>query len=749
MSDIKKTILLEVDIDNSDAERRMAQLTQEIDKLKTANKENTKETQAQRIEVEKNNVAIKSAQQEYNNLKSTLVSNTNAAKANKGSYTELYNQWKAAEAQLKNMAGAFKTNENGVIELTQEYHDQSKAVDDLKKNLLLFNAGISQGNLNVGNYGNTLEGMRMQLQQMRADLEKVEVGSQAFTELKNKIDDTSTSIQIAEGKIDTLGGKIAKNKIKDNFNDLQSSAMAATAAIGVLSLGMGTESKAGETLRQITIGLTIAQAALTIKQSQADVQATLLTIKTKALAAAQWALNNAVAAFSIVGAIGLVAAIIKITKAQRTQNEETQIALDQQAKWAAQRDAEIQKELKNQEKIFEGFSKANQRRAEINLAESKGIDQTKERISLLQDEIDSYQTAIDANANLDKANKELGAFNKLLNKDEIAALKELIFNRQIELNQLATRRKELTDKDLKKTEEELLKARESSQESIEPITELYYRQNLVIDKLSLAIKTLYGEDVLGGLMEYNGLLQEEETALKGVEQVKKNLQEINDKEDADRDARLKKQQEQIDLTVSAAKQMGEALGNVLTDSEDRVKDFNKQILLITIKALKNQLEIAMAAGVLKELASKGFAGIVTGAILSGVMEAAFGVAINSIEGFATGGKIKGGTPINRANGDNVLITAKTGEVIMNETQQRKLQSVAGRDVFTKLGIPGFDTGGVIGNGINTTVNNALSLAEMRSLNSMLRNQPAPVIVYSEFENFKQRVEFAERAGSLV
>jgi len=106
MSDIKKTILLEVDIDNSDAERRMAQLTQEIDKLKTANKENTKETQAQRIEVEKNNVAIKSAQQEYNNLKSTLVSNTNAAKANKGSYTELYNQWKAAEAQLKNMAGA-------------------------------------------------------------------------------------------------------------------------------------------------------------------------------------------------------------------------------------------------------------------------------------------------------------------------------------------------------------------------------------------------------------------------------------------------------------------------------------------------------------------------------------------------------------------------------------------------------------------------------------------------------------------
>ena len=80
----------------------------------------------------------------------------------------------------------------------------------------------------------------------------------------------------------------------------------------------------------------------------------------------------------------------------------------------------------------------------------------------------------------------------------------------------------------------------------------------------------------------------------------------------------------------------------------------------------------MAAGVLKELASKGFAGVVTGAILAGLMEAAFGVAINSIEGFATSGKVTGGTPIRRSNGDDVLITAKKGEVIMNETHQMQL-----------------------------------------------------------------------------
>ena len=288
MTDFKKTIFLEIDIDNSDAERRMAQLTQDIDKLKEANKSNTKETQAQRIEFEKNNVAIKSAQQEYNNLKTTLVNNTNAAKANKGSYTELYNQWKAAEAQLKNMAGAFKTNENGITELTQEYHDQSKAVDDLKKNLLLFNAGISQGNLNVGNYGNTLEGMRNQLQQMRLDLEKLEVGSVAFTEMKEKIDDTVVSIGQAEGAIDSAGNRIAKNKLKDGFNDAQGAAQALTGTIGLLSLAMGTDSKAGETLRKITIGVTIAQTALTLAKSKDDVIGTAILIKDKALAAGKY-----------------------------------------------------------------------------------------------------------------------------------------------------------------------------------------------------------------------------------------------------------------------------------------------------------------------------------------------------------------------------------------------------------------------------------------------------------------------------
>ena len=744
MSDFKKTILLEIDIDNSDAERRMAQLTQEIDKLKTANKENTKETQAQRVEVEKNNVAIKSAQQEYNNLKSSLVSNTNAAKANKGSYTELYNQWKAAEAQLKNMAGAFKTNDQGITELTQEYHEQSKAVDDLKKNLLLFNAGISQGNLNVGNYGNTLEGMRMQLQQMRADLEKVEVGSVAFVDLKNKIDETSTSLQQAEGKIDSMGEKVAKNKIKDNFNDLQSSAMAATAAIGVLSLSMGTDTKAGEVLRKITIGLTLAQTALTIAKSKDDIIGSALLIKNKALAASQWLYTTAVGASTgalkafrtallTTGIGAVIAGLVILIQRLRTSKDATDEAAEAQKGYN-----ERMKEAKEREDLFAdalaGQNTALKRKIELRKAEGASAEEIlKLNKDLLKDEQAGIELALKSNITDEKKVQLQERLLEITN--DLKILDAEYYKQQVEIQ--------------KKKDEQALKDRQSTTESIELITEPINRQKELIEQFRPLLTYLYGKDVVDGALAYNDALESQEDALKGVEQAKKNLADIQLREDAERDARLAKQQEQLDMTVNVAKQMGAALADVLTDSEDRVKDFNKQILLMSIKALKNQIQLAMAEGILKELAAKGFAGIVTGAILAGLMEAAFGVAINSIEGFATGGKIKGGTPINRANGDNVLITAKTGEVIMNENQQRKLQSVAGRDVFSKLGIPGFDSGGLIGSGINTNVNNALSLSEMRSINNMLRNQPAPVLGYQEFTNFKQRVELAEQAGSLV
>jgi len=69
--------------------------------------------------------------------------------------------------------------------------------------------------------------------------------------------------------------------------------------------------------------------------------------------------------------------------------------------------------------------------------------------------------------------------------------------------------------------------------------------------------------------------------------------------------------------------------------------------------------------------------------------------------YATGGKVeitpngKINTTPNipqQANGDNVLATIKTGEVVLNEEQQQK---AGGPSFFRALGVPGFASGGVI------------------------------------------------------
>lgn len=55
-----------------------------------------------------------------------------------------------------------------------------------------------------------------------------------------------------------------------------------------------------------------------------------------------------------------------------------------------------------------------------------------------------------------------------------------------------------------------------------------------------------------------------------------------------------------------------------------------------------------------------------------------------IQGFAEGGVVNDGFPIFRNNGDNTLITARTGEVVLNEVQR----GFIGNDILNMAGVPG-------------------------------------------------------------
>jgi hypothetical protein len=73
------------------------------------------------------------------------------------------------------------------------------------------------------------------------------------------------------------------------------------------------------------------------------------------------------------------------------------------------------------------------------------------------------------------------------------------------------------------------------------------------------------------------------------------------------------------------------------------------------------------------------------------------ILAQAIAGFDEGGEVGSGNgtikrswgkPIRRKNGDNVLITAREGEKILNEDQQEELERLAGRDVWHRIGLPG-------------------------------------------------------------
>lgn len=100
-----------------------------------------------------------------------------------------------------------------------------------------------------------------------------------------------------------------------------------------------------------------------------------------------------------------------------------------------------------------------------------------------------------------------------------------------------------------------------------------------------------------------------------------------------------------------------------------------------------------------------------------------------VEGYATGGIISGGFGIKRSNGDNVLITAKKGEAILNERQQ----AFIGRDLLSFAGVPGFATGGRVGVP-------ASSLASVQS--SVFGNQNN-----INMDEFVTRIETAVEQGS--
>jgi hypothetical protein len=137
------------------------------------------------------------------------------------------------------------------------------------------------------------------------------------------------------------------------------------------------------------------------------------------------------------------------------------------------------------------------------------------------------------------------------------------------------------------------------------------------------------------------------------------------------------QQAAYEQQASAALAFGEQIGVIFADSlQEQGQDlqkFGRGVILLLLDVLQKTVNASIAQVIAKEIASKGFAGVVSGALLSGAITAAFQIAKSKInqpspKGFATG--VVGLEGAGTSTSDSIPAMLSVGESVItaNGTQ---------------------------------------------------------------------------------
>lgn len=146
-------------------------------------------------------------------------------------------------------------------------------------------------------------------------------------------------------------------------------------------------------------------------------------------------------------------------------------------------------------------------------------------------------------------------------------------------------------------------------------------------------------------------------------------------------------------------------------AKERKKIARKEALiqgaLGVIKAIPNPLQIAFALATLaanlatidaQQFAKGGQVG--QGVPVADLLAALQGGGLKAF----TGTTVRGRPNISLANGDNMLATVRIGEKVLNKQQQKRLEAIAGKGVWRRIGLPGFAAGGQVGGSIPQITN---------------------------------------------
>lgn len=226
MAENKRVILIDVNLTTDKLVKNIVTAQKEVNKLRETNVALKKELQSATGDasinkitkaIVENEAALRSATGELKNYQKQQDNVIKQNKAEDGSYEKLLRTYNDAEVKLKLLKNTVKQNADGTFVLTKEYTKQQEEVLKLKNGLLLFNEGIKDGRLNVGNYassikdafantglfGQALGSLTQLTSTVSSGLQLVSDGTKLIGDGFNKAKDVVTSFSVSGSSIGT------------------------------------------------------------------------------------------------------------------------------------------------------------------------------------------------------------------------------------------------------------------------------------------------------------------------------------------------------------------------------------------------------------------------------------------------------------------------------------------------------------------------------------------------------------------
>ena len=150
--------------------------------------------------------------------------------------------------------------------------------------------------------------------------------------------------------------------------------------------------------------------------------------------------------------------------------------------------------------------------------------------------------------------------------------------------------------------------------------------------------------------------------------------------------------------------------------------------------------ISGAEGIVKTGANLGYPAAIPFQIIQGI-QTLLQIAIIKSQKFIGGGRIPPGheLPGYSRQGDNTLILAKPGEVVLNQAQQA---AIGGAPVFRKIGVPGFASGGMVQGAQSWNMNDFIN-----QLASKMNTQKV-VLSLNDLDSAQKEVRIVRKSNGL-